>query len=79
VVIKDPIASFERLDTHNNNAVFSLVPEEALIPVNLMIYQNSFCALSDCTNIDNSVSAASQKIPPFARTLSFLYRPRPES
>lgn len=48
---------------HNDNAVFSLVPEEALIPVNLMIHQNSFCALSDCTNMDNSVSAASQKIP----------------
>jgi hypothetical protein len=83
LVIKDPIVSLWKAGCskmHNDNAVFNPAPEEALIPVSLMIYQNGFCALSDCTYMDNPMTPCWHPSgnTPFAGT-PFLYRPWPES
>jgi hypothetical protein len=74
-VIKDPIVSFPKAGyskMHNDNVVFNPAPEEALVPANLMIYQSGFCALSDCTHMDNpmTLSAPSQEVPRLRGLLS---------
>jgi hypothetical protein len=62
---------------HNDNEVFNPASEEALIPVNLMIYQNSF-ALYLITNMDNPMTPCRRPLGkcPVREDPSFLYRHR---